>query len=361
MKSILNHPAPNIVPGVNLTADRFTAIYAWITAQMSDVIQSTRPPFHFGLVIPDDAQPSLQLDKIGPQLVLTRCIGITPAGQLIGHFNELHQPLTLEIEEKQLRGNEKYQVLVEISQNIRHGFGPESTDFPMRPLFSRVDHKLHVQLATQSMAETPNVLPIGTMEMEYGEWKLSKYIPPCAQIGANPMLRERQRIYQEELRNMLHLFPQIIVNTDAYHEKSMVELREFTIFLGAYLSSAQCRYSHIGECGNPFLLFELWSTVARQASFLLQCLKDRPGFYNLLNENTRQRSGVYFTPQSWDMAIQDMANLMYNHYDILLAVKITDHFLEAIVPVFKALAYGVEEVKNRTGWSEQKKTDYRTW
>lgn len=361
MRSIAVHPAPKIVPGLNLTAARFEEIYAWIRSLVADTGYTVRRPYQFGLVIPYDGQAALKLEKTGSKLVLSRCTAVTPSGSVIGIFEDLHEPLVLELQEREMQPQEPYNILVEVDHSMHIAFGPESEDLPLRPLHSMPGCRLVVQPAQQQMVSASNSITIGVLKREYAEWKLMEYIAPSVHIGTNSTLKERYLSYKEDISELLRLFPQIIVNTDAYHEKSMVELREFTMFLGSFLAFYQHRYNHLGEAGHPFELFEFWAGFARQASFLLQCLKDRPGFYNLLNENTRQRNGVYFTAQSWDDAIQDLANLRYDQNHLLAAVRIVDQFLETVVPVFKALGYGVEQVKNRTGWVEEKRKDYTTW
>lgn len=361
MKSIAMHPAPKIVPGLNLTAARFEEIYAWIRSLSADTAYAIRRPYQYGLVIPFDGKASVRLEKAGSKLTLTRCSAVTPAGSVIGIFEDIHQPLSMELREREMHPQEEYLALVEVDHSAHDAFGPESEDLPLRPLYAMPGYRLVIQAANQQMAVSTDSVCVGVLKREFAEWELVDYIPPCVHIGAHPVLKERYRTYAEEMEEMLRLFPQIIVNTDAYHEKSMVELREFTMLLGSFLAFHRHRYTHLGEGGHPFELFEFWAGFARQTSFLLQCLKDRAGFYNLLNENTRQRNGVYFTAQSWDAAIQDLANLKYQQNNLLAAVRITDQFLETIGPVFKALGYGVEQVRNRTGWVEEKRKDYTTW
>lgn len=361
MHTTVNHPAPTIIPGVELTAERFTELYAWVSATAADTAFSIRRPFQYGLLIPYDGKPALSLEKKGESIIVSRCVGITPAGSVLGIFDDIHTPLTLELPLQDMRPQEQYHILIELTRRQFSAFGPESTDLPYRPVHAMPACQLHVQAAGQAMVSRSDAFCIGKLQMEYGEWQLAEYIPPCAQIGANPMLRERYRTYLEEINELLALLPQIVVNTDAYHEKAMVELREFALQLGSFSAFQKFKYQHLSEGGHPFDLFEFWAAFARQASFLLQCLKDRPGFYNLLNENTRQRNGVYFTAQSWDAAIQQLANLNYNQQDILGAIQTVDIFLETVTPIFKALAYGVEQVKNRTVWEKEKRQEFTTW
>lgn len=361
MKSVAQHAAPNIVPGVNLTAARFAEIFAWISSLCADTAFSLRRPYQYGLLLSYDGKPSLLLEKTGQQLVLSRCAGITPAGTLIGFFDDIQPEVVFNLAEREMRPQEEYAVWVETMHQPRRAFGADAPDLPSRPLHTAPDVCLQVQLRSQQTAAAPDAFCVGILRMELGEWLLADYVPPCAHIGADNLLRERYRAYTEKIEEWLHLFPQIIVNTDAYHEKSMVELREFTVQLGSFLASQRHRYRHFGEGGLPFEVFDFWASFARQTSFLLQCLKDRAGFYNLLNENTRQRNGVYFTAHSWDDAIQNMANLRYDHQDIKSAIQITDQFLENVGPIFQSLAYGVEQVRKRTGWEEEKRKDYTTW
>ncbi len=361
MKSILYHPAPNIVPGLNLTAARFADMYAWITATASDSVLAVRRPYQYGLTIAFDHRPSLVLDKKGSQLILSRCCGITPGGTIIGHIENSHSPLTLELNEREMRPQETYAVLIEVQHGKHRVFGPESEDIPLRPLYVAPACCLQVQSLDQPLARQPDALYIGMLQMELGQWHLADYIPPCAQLGADPSLNGHYQDCTTALLEMMEYFPQIVRNTDAYHEKSMVELREFALQLGAFTATRRFHYLHIGQGGTPFDMFEFWSAFAQQISFLLQCLKDRAGFYNLLNENTRQRNGVFFTAQSWDAAIQNLAKLRYDHNNLPDMVRTVDLFLETVTPVLIALTYGVDEIKNRTGWQEEKRKISHTW
>lgn len=355
------HPAPNIVPGVNLTAKRFAEFFAWISATAADTARAIRDPFKYGLVTSFDGQSSLQLQKNGACLTLSRCCAITPAGSIIGLIEDFHPALELELQEQDLHPQEQYAVLVEVLHDTHRAFGAESPDMPLRPLYSAPAYRLHVQPLEQSLAEVSDAVQIGLLQMDFGKWKLAEYLPPCTHAGAHPLLAERQRTYLTEFEDLLDRLPKIVRNTDAYREKSMVELREFSLQLGSFAASQHFRYRHIGKQGSPFDIFSAWSGLAREMSFLLQCLKDRAGFYNLLNENTRQRNGVFFTAQSWDAAVQNLANLEYCHDNLQKAVDTLNRFLETVTPVIISLTYGVEEVKSRTHFADEKRKNSYTW
>lgn len=365
MKSIVHHASPNIVPGTHFTAARFQEMYAWIATLAADSLQAALHPLSYGLVMPYDGKAALSLERSGNQLRLTRCNGVTPQGSIVALFEDCHPPVTASLDDFNLHSNEEYFVVVEVDHKTRWAFGPESTDLPRRPLYSMPAFAMHLQSKGQDMSPQPDAFNIGLLVMELGEWKLDEnYIPPCLHLGANKSLSQRYFKYQEGLAILLEVQPQIIRQTDTYQEKSMIELREFCMQLGSLLASRRHRYIHLGERSAPYEIFELWSSVAQEASFLLECFVDRPGFYNLLKENTRSVNGVFYTPQSLDESIKSLANLRFNQDNISDAIQATDKFLQMIVPIFKALGLGtLRPVGNQGAWNEvnDKKNTSPTW
>lgn len=364
MKSMVQHSAPNIVPGVHFTAQRFAELYAWQTALAADSVQLALKPFQYGLSIPYDGKASLSLNLFNNKLNLSRCCGLTAQGTIVALFEEGQPPLTLDLSTCNLQNWEDYYVVLEVVHGQRQEYGAESSDLPLRPLHSRPLYHLQVQAVAQVMVTRSDSFCIGKLIMQNGEWKLADYIPPCLHIGANPLLNQRYLEYQEYLAVFLNVFPGIIRQTDTYQEKSMIELREFCMQLGSLVVSRRYQYKHLSQWGSPFEMIELWVNFAQEFSFLLQCLTDRPGFYNLLNENTRGVNGVFFTPQSLDAVIQDVVQYTYHHNDIAQAIKLTDQFLQIITPVFKALGNGtLHPVGNKGTWTsvEEPKNNSITW
>lgn len=360
MKSIIDHPAPNIVPGLNLTAARFNDLYAWVATLTADSSAAIRNPYRYGLTMAYDNRSSLVLEKEGTQLILKRCCGITPGGSVIGHFEGIHTPLTFDLSTTELRPQELFAVLIEANHSNLRVFGPESKDLPLRPLYSAMDCRLHVQPADQTVAAQSNSFRIGILKMEHGQWQLTDYVPPCAQLGADSRLNMQYKKYLKEFDEMMDRFPKIIQHTDAYQQKSMIELREFALQLGSFMAMQRFRYRHIGLGGLPFDMFEFWVSFSHQISFMVSCLKDRAGFFNLLNENTNAR-GVPFGIQSWYEVIENLKKLQYDHNLIVDAIQTVDKFLEKVTPLFTALTYGVEEVKTLTSWKEEKPKASSSW
>jgi hypothetical protein len=367
MRSIVNHPAPNIVPGVNFTAEHFEELYAWISSLTADTVRSVLAPDAYGLAMPFDGKPALVLDKIDEKLILSRCFGITPQGNIVAIVDEHMAAIEFELKQLDLLPKEKYKIYIEVLQRPRQAYGPESEDIPLRPLYSMPLYKMHVQQKQQQMAKTPDAFAIGVLSMVQGEWILEDYVPPCIHTGANELLFHKYKRYLEALNIFLEETPKIILQTDSFELKAMIELREFTMYLGSMLAKRHHHYIHLGEMGNPHQVFEIWSDFAQQASFLLKCLTDRPGFYNLINENTRGVNGVFFTPQTLDEKMQKLAGLRYDHDDILAAISAVDDLLNIMVPIFKALGIGtLKPLQNVGTWEEgpvreELKNKYFTW
>lgn len=357
MKSIIHNAAPNIVPGTHFTAARFNELYGWASTLAADSVQAALGPRQYGLMIPYDGKAALVLEKVGDRLALSRCCGITPQGSIVGLFEAFHPALILGLKQENLHPREEYWVVLEINHASRRAYGPESPDLPLRPLHSMPTYELHLQETGQALAARPDAFYIGRLKMETGEWILADYIPPCVHLGANEQLQKRHLKYQEGFSILLEELPKIILQTDTYQEKAMIELREFCLQLGSMLAARGHRYRHLSEWGNPYDLFELWAGFAQHASFLFQSLTDRPGFFNLIHENTRGVNGVFFTPQSLDAAIQELVAFRYDHNRIAEAVQLTDHFLQMIVPVFKALGIGtLHPSGKKETWQAQEET-----
>lgn len=340
MKSIVHHAAPHVIPGANFTADRFAELYAWISGLAADSVQAVLSDTQYGLMIPYDGKAALEIELMENRIVMSRCVGITPQGTIIAIFDELHRPLTCDLSGYDLKPDQPCFVYAEVTHKNRLPFGPETSDFPLRPAFSMPSVRLHVQASGQPMAERPDAFPVGELVMENGAWKLSDYIPPCLHNGASPVLQARYLKYREAMRILLEVLPRIVRQTDSFQEKSMIELREMAIQLGNYLAAQRHRFERKGRLGNPFEVVEVWASFAQQFSFLLHCLADRPGFNDLLHRNTRDVNGAFFTPQSLENSIQELACLQYDHNQIKRAIAATDHFLQLIVPLFKGLSIG---------------------
>lgn len=341
MRSIVYHAAPNVVPGINFTVDRFAELYAWISSLIADSVQLAAPNRRYGLVIPYDGKAALSLEKLADRLILSRCCGITPQGSLIALFEELHTPMVCDLRDYDLHTADTYRVMLEVaSSRERSPFGPESADLPLRPLWSMPTYRLHIQSAGQAMAAPGDAIPVGELAFENGDWKLTGYIPPCLHLGASPVLLNRYLKYSEGMKILLETQALIVRQTESFQEKSMIELREMCLQLGSSLASRQHSYRHLDKWGHPYDMFEPWAAFAQQFSFLLQCLSNRPGFNNLLNENTRDVNGVFYTPQSLDNVLQEMTTAGYEHSRPAQFAQATDRLLQMTVPIFKALSLG---------------------
>lgn len=347
MRSVVNNPSPNIVPGINLTAARFQELYAWIQSLASDTVQAALQPNEYGLLAPFDGKAALDLKKVGSRLILKRCCGITPQGATVGIFEGYTPTLQYELNLAGMQPGRIYQVVLEVENSSRTPFGPDATDLPKRPLYSLPAIQLTVQPLEQELGFRPDAFRIGLLAIKGGEWHLEEYIPPCMNLNADPTLRHRYIRYQEGLKILLEEMPKIVRQTDSFQEKSMIELREFALQLGSLLAGRQHCYRKLEKGGHPYQVFELWAAFAQLASFLLQCLTDRTGFYHVINENTRGVNGVFFTPKSLDDAIRSLANLEYSHNDILDAVALTDHFLDLVIPIFKGLGISTMRLPTR--------------
>ena len=203
MNSIINHAAPNVVPGTNFNSQRFQEMFAWISAMTADVARSTMTSNQFGLLIPFDGKAALQLDKKESLLTLRRCSGITPGGKVIGIFEDITPVLEKSISEYHLDPKMQYHIVIEVKTVKRTAFGPSTKELPLRPQFSMPDYQIHVQQIDQTIGHQTNAFPIGLLTYKSGDWELGNYIPPCAQIGAHEVLRDRYRNYIQDLEVIL--------------------------------------------------------------------------------------------------------------------------------------------------------------
>ena len=340
MDSITHNAAPNVVPGTNFNNQRFQEMFAWISATAADAARSTMQANQYGLLIPFDGKTALQLEQKENLLTLRRCAAITARGRIIGVFENITPILETNLSEYTLDPKMQYHILVEVKTGKQQAFGPSTEDLPLRPQFAMPDYALHVQASDQSIGQQTDALPIGLLNFQSGAWELIKYIPPCAQIGASDFLRERYRNYKEELEVILAAQPNIIRQTDTFRDKAMIELREFAMQCGSYLATQRPELLNLSESGSPFQLVKNWMSFANLVSFLLNCLTDRSGFYNLLYINTRSVNGVMLTTERLDRALFNLTSQNYQHQDILNAINAVDEFLALIVPMFKALGNG---------------------
>jgi hypothetical protein len=234
---------------------------------------------------------------------------------------------------------------------------------PARPLYATANISLHIQPVKQPIGYPSDVFSIGMLIWELGHWQLDNdYIPPCVQLGADWQLSQKCHDYEVKFIKMLEIFPSIVINTDAYPTKSMVELREFVLQLGAFFSAYRFKYQYFHKDGSPFEMIGFWVSVTHQISFLLQCLKDRIGFNTMLMQSTRNRNGVHYTTQSWDEAIQKVVQLKYDHNNLKDAVATIDQFLEMVIPVFTALSsFDGSNAHQQGGEIKGKITHQETW
>lgn len=336
MKSIVHNPAPNIVPGLNLTAERFGAIYTWITSTVADTIATIRGPFQYGLSIPFDGTPALKLIKNGGQLELSQCVGITPAGTIIGLFEGINTPMILELREKELKHQEDYSIIIGANHSELFPFGMDSVDLPFRLEHARIAYSLQIQPFSQTMANQSDAFCIGILKEKSGEWQLQDdYVPPCVQLGAHPILYSWYQAQAKNTGEMLELFQQIICKTDTHQDRAALQLREFALQLGSFMSFHQHRQHHLEKGDTPVGLFEFWIAFARQTSFLLKCYDHN--FNTLLITSAQSANGVNFSMKIWEEAIQSLSNFRYDHNDLAKAIKLTSYFMETVQPIFKAL------------------------
>ena len=337
MKSIAQYAAPNIIAGVNFNTDLFAELFAWMTTLAADSVQALLQPHQYGLVLPFDEKTALNLDKIGDKLILSRCSAITQGGAIIGVFEGITPTLETTIS-RQLHVAQSYYVVIEVDAFHRKAFGPNTTDAPERPQFSIPTYQLNIRPLEEDLARYSNVLRIGVLAFENGEWALQNYIPPCLHIGASEILMHQYEQYQAALKQLLDYLPKIIQQTETFENLSNKQLREFCMQIGSFLAQRASNYYNLSAYGSPYQLFQIWSGLAGLVNFLLKMLtnQSKHSFYQLLAQNNG--IGVNFQPDQLEQSLNELAQLSFKQQHIHLVVQKINAVLNQIMPLFKRLS-----------------------
>lgn len=348
MKSIVQHASPNIIAGVNFNTDRFSELFAWMTTLAADSVQALLQPYQYGLVLPFDGKRALNLNKTGNKLTLSRCSAITQGGAIIGIFEGITPILETTIS-AQLQVAHSYYVVIEVDAFHRKTFGPNTSDAPERPQYSMPTYQLNIRPVEEDLGRYSNVLRIGVLAFENGEWALQNYIPPCLHIGASEILMQQYEQYQAALKQLLDYLPKVIQQTETFDNLSNKQLREFCTQIGSFLAQRASNYYNLSEYGNPYQLFQLWSGFAGLGDFLLERLniQSKRSFYQLLAQN--DGIGVNFQPDQLEQRLNELAQLSFKQYHIHLAVQKTNTVLNQIMPLFRRLSIHIKNAGKSWG------------
>lgn len=340
MNTTKKFPAPNVVPGTHFNAEKFGQLYAWIHTLVADATNINRYQHEYGLVNGVIEGEALELSLIGDQLILEQCCAVSPGGQLIGLIKSVCPPLSCSLKDFRLMPSKVYAISIQMEAGSQFTFGPLSLDLPERPQYTMPKFKFHIQEEDRNHSSASHSLKIGQLIYEQSEWKLHDYLPPCLHIGALDRLKKKYIEYTHHLETLLTVFPKIIRQTDSFRDKTMIELREFVMQCGSYLSTQARHYRMMGKQATISALLKPWLSLGELMQFLLNSLSDRSGFYNLLYQNTKSVNGLMFTVNRLDQVLEQIQNLSLNPEQIQDAISKTDEFLEIIVPTFKALGNG---------------------
>ena len=207
MLSYTTYPAPNIVAGCNLDEDKFNGHYAWIHGQMADHMRSFVLNGEFGLIAPLVDSSSLDIHVDGNILTLRRCLTMSPSGSLICIMENVHKPLTIQLNPINSGQNEFYEIFINILHSKRASFGSQSKDLPLRQMNSSSEITLSIKEKNEKRSETIDSVGIGNLKFENNKWTLEEGIPPSFHIGGHPKLMQRLHYYQQEAQSLRDSIP----------------------------------------------------------------------------------------------------------------------------------------------------------
>lgn len=279
-------------------------------------------------------------DKV--EILVTRCLGITPSGYVVNYNSCNSEGLSLVIPAETIRkdsvGNtNRWNILLNVFPYERVLSGtPDNSSMPPRYPYIEPEYTLSLS-SIGDRRISPFSLIVGRIRMEGERFMLDyAYIPPCTNLSAHSELIHYYR-YFGQMFNAIEKSSKDIVNKVMNRSDSSpiaINMAGLCKDILQYIAVCYFDYRNFGAYWHPGKLIGCYSSLAH---ICLNAL-------SYLEKNEKEDLMQYFyewsdiNPGVFESLLNDAIDIEYNHLDMQSAFFSIENFLKAWSELWQMLS-----------------------
>ncbi|MEO0470734.1 MAG: hypothetical protein AAF206_13995 [Bacteroidota bacterium] len=338
----LQHPAPNMVPGMRVTTHHFDQIFAWISALSADGLSIFMGGKAFGLIgtNPQAQKTNFDLQIEDDVLVLKKFAVMFPDGRLAAGS----EGLTAEIQYSltSLVGG-TYDILLICDPQQHQAFGtPDPAETPYRHPYRNPACRLDVVPSGSLALDTsPEAIKIAELSFEQDCFRFSEsYIPPCVHLRGYQTLWQKYLDYRRNWRQFYTYSVDILQKTSPSDPSPVIQsLRKMAEEIGQYTAQNSVRVQGLGRTAAPLELIQLCTSLAAMFHFYLETLPNEAELIELFKRHVKSLPGYDdFQRQGFRDAVRTAANLVHDPLDMAHSLQVLDVFFDEALTTWHRLS-----------------------
>lgn len=349
LKPISHYPV-NWIDGMKISKQHFLQTESALQDHFRDTLAISINNGNYGLLSPaSDTSSSLELEiQIDPQSIihvnLRTCRAVAPNGARIeiikssNTYNYSAKKLTTSYAHDNTKAEQTYAIIIQADPNERIPAGePDPSEQPARHPFSIPSAAISVLPVEQLQPTEGNYLILARLTNDKGEWKKDdQYIPACVAVQNHKRLYDQYVALGKQFEEMVTYCSQIVQKVKGEKQKTNLSLNIQYVCeqLLAYMVDKVVRYRWMYASEPPIHTVELFVS-------LCFCLKTS---FDCLTERDREEMFTYYEqwsllkPVEFEMLIQDILAIEYDHNDVSKALGGINKFMEIMVLLFGKLS-----------------------
>ena len=346
----LNHYPVNWIDGMKVSRQHFTQTENAVQDQLRDSRAIAINNFNYGLLsAAPDMTSSLELEiQIDPQNIihvnLKTCRAIAPDGtriEILKSHNSSHysaERLMATYSHDSSKAEQTYAIVIQANPTKRLPAGePDPAEQPARHPYSVPDAAISILPIEELEPTEGNYLILAKLTHEKGEWKKEEqYIPACVAVQNYKKLYDQYAQLGQQFEELVSYCSTVVQKVKGEKQKTSLSLNIQYVCeqLLAYMVDKVVRYRWLYGKESPIHTVELFVSLS-------YCLKT--GF-DCLTERDREELFTYFEqwsllkPVEFEILIQDILTVEYDHNDIATSLAGTTRFMEIMVLLFGKLS-----------------------
>ena len=244
--------------------------------------------------------------------------------------------------EQNIKESQDWYVIIKVDPFARVPFGePDPEEQPLR--HPHVMPAYHLELVPKSMVKSVQFLitaiPIAKITNTYNQGTQldENYIPPCTSINSYPLLFDQYKLYEKTIQHLDGNLFEIIKKIQ--QKKSNNEANTLTHDIEGisntaldYINANIDHYRMILSQYPPVYVLSWFKGLARSIKSNMRFLLNKESMLSYFN---RYISNV--EERSFDVVIQQLCDIQYNHLEIRESFDAIDRFLFFMDNLFKEL------------------------
>ena len=329
--SIQKNAAPHIVSGMHFNSARFHELYNWINAVQMDSIAALMRPNGFGLLYVEKATPNFRLELNGEEIQLFKCFAVTENGSLVALSEENEPALVFNCSKLTSLG--VYDIMIAVDSENRSPVGMAAAEeIPLRQPFSIPKYQFDVfAQGGKEVRAFPTAIKIGELIKEEQGAKLNEdYIPPCAHVGAHPLMLKKFNEYKLQIEKLKECLIHVSKLTRTKNDPDIFNLHRLSNFGGQFIVASDVVFDS-GNKTSTIEFFNFCKSLAKVLLFHFQSLIRQTELSHLIEKNVAHTVGIRFPLNAFREDVTAMASAKYNTNNISESLIIIDRFFSIIL------------------------------